>query len=324
MLKSNQYLKTLFSILSLIMVAVMVYIYYFNAHYPLPFTSRISLDAKIKFVRNHIDADKVDTIIVGSSIGLNNVQAPYLEKSSDKVHYALNLSVYEASALQVEKLFQLSEYFPHLKRVVYSVQFSDFQHASHFKNFDIATVGKYMTHTLNPFSSLKFVFDASKDLRALFKRQETWEEKHGKNYKFTYLGFDKRGSVPLHIYGKHIIQSRWAKPHGSRHLNEPFDAVDRMAKKAKEKGFEFYLVQQPYRQELIKKHWHIPAELNWFLKRVTSVVEKNQGHVLSLYKTLPLDDRYFADRSHLNDKGSILSAEAIGKFIDKTENKKEK
>ena len=316
MLSSKVYLKQLFVLLGIILVLVVGYVYYYSIHYPLPFTNRISLDAKIKFIRDNIDVDEIDTIIVGSSIGLNNIQGTYLAKYSKECERVLNLSVYEASALQAESLLLLSDYFPNLKRVIYSVQFSDFQHRSQFKNYDIKKIGQYISHEFNPISTVKFIFDASKDLSALYKRANEWDEKHGQNNKFTYLGFDSSGSVPLHIYGKDIIQKRWANPHGSLHYNEPFDAVDRMSKRVHEKGIKYYLVQQPYRPELVKKHWHISAELNWFLKRVTKVVEKNGESVLSLYKTLEITDDYFADRSHLNDKGSILSAEAIAKFID--------
>jgi len=79
------------------------------------------------------------------------------------------------------------------------------------------------------------------------------------------------------------------------------------------------MVQQPYRQALIKKYPHILAELKIFLHRLHTIVPKNGGYILSLYQELPLSDAYFADRSHLNDKGSILAAEAIGKFIDEQE-----
>ena len=316
MLDYKVYTKRLFLMFAILLMVTVSYVYYFSKYYPLPVTSRISFDAKIKFIREHIDTKMIDTIVVGSSIGLNDVQGPYLEKASSEVAHVLNLSVYEASPVQVEQLLALVDAFPHLKRVIYSVQFSDFQHTTHFQNYHPKVLKKYMAHSLNPMQTFKVLFDASKDLPFLIHRQKEWAHKHGRNNDFSYLGFDHTGSVPLHIYGKDIIQSRWKNPHGSRHLPEAFNALDRMSKKMQEEGIYFYFVQQPYRQALIKKYPHVPAELNWFLDKATKIVQKNGGFVFSLYKELPLDDRYFADRSHLNDKGSILAAEAIGKFID--------
>jgi len=318
-LQSKTYLKILFLILGIILTSTMGYAYYFSKTYPLPFTNRISFDAKIKFIREHIDVEKIDTIIVGSSIGLNNVQGAYLEKASRKCEHVLNLSVFEASAVQVEQLLKLQDAFPNLKRIVYSAQFSDFQHASSFRDYHPQWISKYIARKFTPIVEAKFLADAAKNIAFLEKREEKWHKDHSQNNKFTYLGFDHTGSVPLHIYGKDIIQKRWNNPHGSLYVAKAFEALDRISKDAYKKGIKFYMVQQPYRQELIKKHKHIPAELNMFLHRITKIVTKNHGKVLSLYKELPLSDAYFADRSHLNDKGSILSAEAIGKFIDKQE-----
>jgi hypothetical protein len=297
----------------------MGYAYYFSKTYPLPFTNRISFDAKIKFIREHIDVKEIDTIIVGSSIGLNNVQGAYLEKASSKCKHVLNLSVFEASAVQVEQLLKLQDAFPNLKRIIYSAQFSDFQHASSFRDYHPKWISKYIAHQFTPVVEAKFLADAAKNIVFLEKREKKWHKDHSQNNKFTYLGFDHTGSVPLHIYGKDIIQKRWNNPHGSLYVARAFEALDRISKDAYKKGIKFYMVQQPYRQELIKKYKHIPAELKMFLHRITKIVSKNHGKVLSLYKELPLGDAYFADRSHLNDKGSILSAEAIGKFIDKQE-----
>jgi len=295
------------------------YVYYFASHYPLPVTSRISFDAKIKFIREHVDVDKIDTIIVGSSIGLNNVNGVALEKSCRACKGVLNMSVYEASPVQAEQLLELTDFFPNLKRVIYSAQFSDFQHASSFRDYHAKTIGKYLSHSLNPFSQAKLIFNASKNLPFLMKRAETWEKKHTHSNLFTYLGFDKSGSVPLEIYGKDIVKRRWENPHGSLHIGKAFDALDRLSDRLQRKGIRFYFVQQPYRQPLIKKYPHVKAELEWFLHKVQGIVSRHGGEVLSLYRTLPLSDTYFADRSHLNKEGSIAGSEAIGRFIDSKE-----
>ena len=301
------------------MTSTVAYAYYFSKEYPLPFTNRISFDAKIKFIREKIDVTKIDTIIVGSSIGLNNVHGVALEKSSKRCNHVLNLSVYEASPVQVGQLLKLIGAFPNLKRIIYSAQFSDFQHASSFRDYQPKWIRQYIAHKLTPIVEAKFLLDASKNVAFLENRKKEWESKHGQNNQFTYLGFDYTGSVPLHIYGKDIIKKRWENPHGSLYVAKAFEALDRISKDTYKKGIKFYMVQQPYRQEPIKKHKHILAELKMFLHRITKIVTKNQGKVLSLYEELPLEDAYFADRSHLNDKGSILSAEAIGKFIDEKE-----
>ena len=320
MLSSKIYLKKLFIILVSIFISAIGYVYYFSKHYPLPISSRISLDAKIKFIRENINPDDIDTLIVGSSIGLNNIQGTYLEKSSTVCKKVLNLSVYESSTLQVEQILEISNAFPNLKRIIYSVQFTDIRDSSKFKEYNSSIITKYIRREFDVYSYFKLIFHTSKNIPFLINRQLMWEIKHTDNTKFTYLGFDNTGSVPLHIYGKDIIEGRWAYPHRApKYTKRAYTSLNRMMKKTRKQGIKYYLVQQPYRQELIKKHSHLKQALDTFFNKGKIIAKKNNQYFISLYHSLPLSDKYFSDRSHLNDKGSILAAEAIGKFIDQIE-----
>jgi len=315
----KNYVRNLFILFGIIIGSAVAYAYYFSIHYPIPVTNRISFDAKIKFIREHIDVDKVDTLIVGSSIGLNNVQGAYLEKESKRAESVLNLSVYESSAFQVEQLLMLSDAFPNLKRIIYSAQFSDFPYPSRFKDYNPELLKRYIRDELNPFEHFMLMFRACRNLYFCYNRQREWASEHAMNNKFTYLGFDHTGSVPLHIYGKDIIRKRWSIPHGSAQNPKAFDAVARMTKRATDKGIEFYFVQQPYRQHLVDANKHIQLLMQTFPTRIKKIMQANGGEFLNLHDTLHLSDAYFADRSHLNDKGSIVGAEAIGRFIDASE-----
>lgn len=303
----------------IIAIIAMSYVYYFSKHYPFPVSNRISLDAKIKFIRENIDVDKVDTLIVGSSIGLNDIQGPFLEKASNKANHVLNLSVYGSAALQIEQLLELTDAFPNLERIIYSAQYSDFPHEWYYKNFNPKILIPYIRDELNFIEHFLLVFRACNNLSFCINRQREWEDKHMQKNKFTYLGFDRTGSVPLHIYGDDIIGHRWRGPQPNIQNPKSFEAVDRMSKRAQEKGIKYYLVQQPYRGPLAKKYKGVRDALKHFAKTNSAILEKNGGYFLSLHELLHLDDKYFADRTHLNDQGSIITAEAIGGFIDEKE-----
>jgi len=320
-MQSKTYLKILFSLLGIILAIAVGYVSYFMRHYPLPITSRISFDAKLKFVREHIDVNKIDTIIVGSSIGLNDIQGAYLEKASTRCKGVLNLSVYEATTLEAQQLLELRKAFPNLKRMIYSAQYSDMPHPYTYQNYDPDTLMKYMAHKLNLIAWFKLVFNASKDIPFLIRREIEWNEKSIHNNSFQYLGFDSTGSVPLHIYGKDIIHHRWKNPHP--HIEHPksFEALEHIAKYAKKEGLYFYFAHQPYRKPLYNKYLRVRTAMKYVDDRADAIFSKyNTSHLIRL-QLLDLGDEYFADRSHLNDKGSILTAEAIGKYIDKIENK---
>jgi len=54
-----------------------------------------------------------------------------------------------------------------------------------------------------------------------------------------------------------------------------------------------------------------------FESRVKSILDRSGGEFLNLHKRLHLKDIYFADRSHLNGKGAVISSGEIAKFIDR-------
>jgi len=319
MLNSKKYLKILFIILGMIVTTTVGYSVYFSKHYPVPIIDHISFDAKIQFIYEHIDINKIDTIVVGSSLALNNVQGAYLEKSSKKCKNVLNLSVWSVDAPQVEQLLELTQVFPNLERIIYTGQFSSFNHASTFKNFDAKFLKKYISHDLNPVEYTKFILNTCKDISFCINRQKEWEKEYGNNNKFSFLGFDHTGSAPLHIYGEDIVQKRWTKVDGAGQHPNALKTLNAMAQKAYERNIKFYFFQQPYRQAQIDKYEHIQEIMKTFPKTMEELLSKHHGVFFNLHEKLHLSDAYFADRSHLNDKGSKVVAEEIGKFIDKSE-----
>jgi len=319
MLSGKKYIKIIFIIFGMIVATTAGYSIYFAKHYPTPIIDHISFDAKIQFIYENIDIEQMDTIVVGSSLALNNVQGIFLEKSSEKCSHVLNLSVWSIDASQVEQLLELADVFPNLKRIIYSGQFTSFNHAYRLKKFDADFIKKYISHQLNPIEYAAFVLNACKDISFCAKRQKEWEKKYGQKNKYTYLGFDHTGSAPLDIYGKDIIQARWVKVDGARVDPKALKALSRMAKKAYKNNIKFYFVQQPYRQAHINKNKHIEDVMKTFPKQIKAILTEHNGLFLNLHEKLKLSDKYFADRSHLNRLGSKIAAETIGEFIDKSE-----
>ena len=319
MLTYKSYVKVLFFILIGFIVSAVFYAYYFTKNYPLPITGRISFDAKITFIKEHIDREKVDTIIVGSSIGLNNVQGAVLETASQKGQSVLNLSVYEATPAQVEQVLELTSIFPHLKRIIYSAQYSDFGYAGRLQDYDPAFIKAYLSDTLTLKEKISFYFHSCQNIFFCIRREWNWKNEHLQNNQFGYLGFDSTGSVPLHIYGEDIIKSRWEKPHFDKQSKEAFNALERMSQKARKEKIDFIFVVQPYREPLVKNFSHVQPVMQSFSRQAEQIVTNNDGKFLNLHEQLHLNDHYFSDRSHLNDQGSIIGTEAIGKFIDTNE-----
>ncbi len=316
------YVKLFLSLFGLLLLLASGYIYYFYKHYPIPITNRISFDAKLKFIREHIDPDKVDTIIVGSSIGMNNILGSVLQKNSKEVRYALNLSVYEATALEAEQILELSDAFPNLKRILYSVQYSDLPHPYTYKDYDPETLKKYIRHDLSPLAFLKLVFQACNNLPFCYERAKKWEQEHMQPDQFTSLIFDKSGSVPLEIYRKEKVGGRWHIPHPGVMHPKSFQAIARMIEKAKKKGICFYVVHQPYRTPLYEKHAPVRGALEYFDKHIRAIIKNEKWGALIRIQPLFMDDSHFADRTHLNIKGSTKVSKYVAQKIDTIEKEK--
>lgn len=314
--------KTYVKILSLILVFVFggsfFYVYHFSKTYPVPFTYRISLDDKFRFIRDMPDRDQVDTIIIGSSIGLNNIQGIILEESSKKALHVLNLSSYGIKTTQVEKHLNIISVFPNIKRVIYSTHFPDFSDPFPPEDYDIEFVQEYLKLGKGNID-FSHAFHAYKNIIQFTKNHWNWEKQYkGDMFNFG-LAFDRSGSIPLHIYGDDINKDKFFKPHPLAQSQENFEALDRIAKKMQENNIKFYLVVGPYRQPLLDKYEDLQETMTNFIDKTNEIVNQNNGFHLNLHPILKLSDYYFVDRFHLNEHGSALTAKNIAEFIDKSE-----
>ena len=169
MQKYKIYVRILVLTLTSIVRVALLYLYIFFKIYHFPILHRISLDTKIKFIRDQIDTDTVDTIIVGSSIGLNNVQGAVLEKSCNKCQSVLNLSGFELRPAQVEQILELTTVFPNLKKIIYSAQFSDFSEYAILEDYDPNMVRRYLTNSLRYMDYISMI--KYSDIISYIKRQ---------------------------------------------------------------------------------------------------------------------------------------------------------
>jgi hypothetical protein len=270
------------------------------------------------FIRDIPDRENIDTIIVGSSIGLNNISGVALERSSKKIKHVVNLSSFSLEVTHWEQIWDLLSLFPNAKRVIYTAQSLDFTEGSNLRKFNIDFAKKYINLGKNG-TDIKYALYAFKYFTQCVERQLEWQKRFMSNNKFTYLDFDYTGSALLNIYDDDIVEKRWNNPYVADTTNESFLALERIVKKTKEKGIEFYLAIQPYRLLLVKNDKHLQNILEHFHHNASKTVLKSGGKVINLHKKLNLSDEYFADRIHLNNKGSIIVAQEIGPFIDNNE-----
>jgi len=228
----------------------------------------------------------------------------------------LNLSVYEATTLEVEQILQLLDAFPNTKRIIYSVQYSDLPHAKRYDNYNPKILKKFMRNELSPIALSRLLFNACNNIPFCLEREKKWQKEHIQNDRFTYLGFDHTGSVPLKIYDGKKRGGRWYLPHPGIMHPESFRAIERMISNAKKQDIAFYIVHQPYRPELYKKHKSVRDAMKYFDDKIRAIIKRVDSGVLITLQQLPLQNHHFADRTHLNDKGAQIVAKEVARIID--------
>lgn len=296
-----------------------IYVYIYAKSYPIPLFHRISLDAKMRFVRDMSNKDHIDTIIVGSSIGLNNIQGIILETSSQKVKHVLNISALGLHATHIEQLSELFSLFPNTKRVIYSAQFEDWSEAFLLGDKEVDFARKYIQLGKGNID-LTYTFYTFKHLIEFAKNHWKWEKEYAPNNTNHGLTFDRTGSVPLNMYGEDINHKMFVTPPVNTKLaKEDFLALERMIKELQSQNIQFYFVTEPYRQYMIDHYDDIRIARKEFIRKTEEITISNGGKFIDLHKKLHLGDEYFADREHLNSKGSVLTAREVSRFIDANE-----
>lgn len=318
MLNAKKYIRILLMILVFIFTSVLIYAYYYSKFYPIPITHRISLDAKLMFIRDMPDKEVIDTIIVGSSMGLDNLHGDTLIKSSNHIKNLLNISAFSVTITQWERIWDLVSLFPNAKRIIYSTQSLDFTEDRTLQEFDLAFAIKYTKLGKNS-TDLIYSFYTYKHILSSIQRHWDWKNKFMSNNKYTYLDFDHTGGISLHIYDDDIDKRKWDDVYAAETTLESYESLSRLITDANRNDIRFYVVVQPYRQALIQKDENLRKIVHDYYNKLEKTTRKSGGKYLNLDQKLHLDDEYFADRIHLNDKGNVVTAREVGKFINQNE-----
>ncbi len=319
-MKPRKYIYLLFFLFGSIFFIYSYYIYNFSQKYPLPITDNIFFDAKIKFIKDNIDIKRVDTLIIGSSIGVNNLSGKILQGHSQRVKYILNLSIHGAYTKRSEQLYTLIDIFPNLKRVIYSTQYTDMGVTHKYKKFNPELIKLYLKNKLSLYEEIKLLFKSCNNILFCINREKIWTKEYQQKDKFTSLVFDSSGSVGLEIDKNNTDKGRWSGAQPGYMPEVSYEAIGKMANIAYLKGVKFYLIQNPYRKKIIERDKRVKNSMSEFALKVKYIVNSNGGIYINLHKQLNLSDNSFADRSHLNRIGSRKTAIFIAKFIDNYEN----
>lgn len=282
---------------------------------PLRFTKSISYDFKIRFVKAQLADSQFDTLIVGSSMALNNIDADVLETSS-AVHKVLNLSSWGMATSECLQLLQMLD-LSGVKQVVHSAQYFDY-----VGEVDKVLDQDELVRYLNGGWPLKTYFQNISRLP-----QNVWDyldlgNEYGDSRTQAFLGFDDSGGVNFERDGFLINQRKWEEipaiptvPVGDAY----FEHLLEMQKFLGEKGIQLVVVTPPFRQELLAQSDEF-REFFTAHKDYLEQLSRSKGFLyIDAHERLEFDDRFFVDASHLDSVGAHRMTELVVDALEHSE-----
>lgn len=293
--------------LSFVFMMVSSPVYFISNDVPLRFSNSISYDAKLNFIRNNQLLKDANTIVIGSSMALNNVNGVFIEKNSEKKLKVANISSWGLKTTEVLQLIKLID-LKRVKYIVYSTQYFDFD-KNKLKDINKRDVVDFLNNDFSMKPYIKMLAGLSNN----FEKYLNYKSIYLNENKYTNLNFDSTGSVIFDFPEKYIDKKRWGETQkGDYSLSdECYNALVELIAIAKLHKIKLIVVTTPFRRSVLNSNSNLFNIYNAYTSKLEKLSKKHPFIYLNTHETLNLTDKDFVDKSHLNRGGSILFSTKI-------------
>ena len=262
------------------------------------FTGNLSFDQKLFFLRQHPpQADKPLTLVVGSSMALNNLDTDLITGANNGA--TLNLGVWGMSLHDTGKLAAQFEGLYPVDEIILSTQFFEMRDDPR-TNFVIsdAALQAYLSEP-GPLAGIAY-----RDFYQALRTRQNWPRKYANPESYMNLSFTRTGAIPLPIPHEAIDPSRWNPP-------EKFQSacvncmkeIDTLCRKTRAQGLPFTAVMPPLTHWIRENRPEIKAIYDDRKDRLRAVLKQCNGGFFDAAAWGDFDDSCFADFAHLNAEG---------------------
>jgi hypothetical protein len=316
MTQARVYILRTFSLTVFFYALIILALYKVESKFHLPIYNHISLDTKIHFLKHRVALDAADTIIIGSSLALNNINGELLEDTSSHVDKVVNLSAWHMQCPQQMPLLSRIISHGNVKRIIYPAQYLDFTGENGINDRIIDNVFGYLNE--HPFDTFLIILRASKNLISIINRYLSWEQ-FADPKTYDYLVYDRTGGSQLEMGEHNADPRRWKEI--EMQTIAPFNeatltCLKELADLSQKHDIELLFVVQPFRKILIASSPELKKIMTAFNKRTKEILHHSNTYHLNAHQLLNLDDSNFADKSHLNIQGSNATTEAVVEIIN--------
>ncbi len=295
---------------------IILALYKVESKFHLPVYNLISLDTKIHFLKYRVDLEAADTIIIGSSLALNNINGELLENTSSHAEKVVNLSAWHMQCPQQMPLLSRIISYGNVKRIIYPAQYLDFTGKSGISERIIDKVFGYLNE--DPVDTFFIILRASKNLITIIDRYLSWEQ-FTDSETYNYLVYDRTGSSLLKM-GEHNADPRRWKEIDIQTITpfneETLTCLKELADLSQKHDIDLLFVVTPFRKALIASSPDLKKIMTAFNERTKEILHYSNTYHINAHDILNLDDSNFADKSHLNILGSNATTRIVVEAID--------
>ena len=302
--------------LSLCFYALIILVLYkVETQFHLPAYNHVSLDAKLHFLKHRAELDTADTIIIGSSMGLNNLNGLLLENASSHVDTVVNISAWNMKCTDLEPLMTRIVRYGNVKRIIYIAQYIDFTGKLSIKGPSEDTVFGYLNDM--PVNTFFYKLRASKNLFNMIDHYLRWKLfTNAKTYQ--YLVFDRTGGSLIDINEHNANSHRWGKI--DTYTLAPFEeenlaCLKNLASLSQTHSFDLFFNISPFRKKLIESSPELTKIMAAFDTQTKEILQHDNTYHINTHHLLNLDDSNFADKSHLNIQGANTKTKKLVEII---------
>jgi hypothetical protein len=309
----TKFIKKLFLFIILITIILSGAFYYFykigGDDLPAPnLSNSISFNEKIDFIKDK-DLSKIEYIVLGSSMALNNIDSETMVKYCGENF--LNLASWGFKISDSNQFVgNLINYFPNLKTVILSTNLMDYSDKRLLEiNIEYSKVKRVLNNYLGIFTyltnfNLKYFYNNSKE-----NKQRTAD-----NNSYQSLNFDRKGGVVISIKPDKIDPERWSKNLNDYKISDyEVSNLIELIKILKEKKIELIIAISPLRPGSQNKEDYdaYTNEIN----KIQNITVKENVKYINTNDFQIWDDSLFVDYAHLNKFGCSKYTElVISKF----------
>lgn len=304
-MKAIIWLRLFFLSFFILFITMSILLIFMNYKYDVPYrlSNSISYDSKLNFLKkNNNLLKRSKTLVVGSSMALNNIDSYYLNEKFGETVNTASWGLKVGEVFQLIKLLDLSN----IEYVIYPTQFIDFND-NRIKKINEKEVKNYIYGNLSFYPLFVTLSTFLDNMEYFFNYKKLFRDKN----EYAYLDFDKNGDINLEFDNSSFIDNyRWSVIDEHDIEETTFNTLIEMANYLNSKNIKLIVTTTPIRNTIVNDVL-VKNIFSDYVNKLDVISKQYNFTYINIHAILNLDDTYFVDKTHVNFQGAKIVSENI-------------